>query len=175
MKRLSLEEFKELTTEQRRVQHERQKHAIEQELVKSGTTTPEPPDQKPKPSLEHAPSKDDGSRSDTNESAWSKNSSEMHGASKLYAKSAPASRSASPVEDVPEQDSDPGTIETAAADIACKGGTRFAKYTSPLASLKNQRLVTEIELILKHLFFLYCGDSALGIQSFVINPFVMRT
>lgn len=154
MKRLSLEEFKELTTEQRRVQHERQKHAIEQELVKSGTTTPESPDQKPKPSLEHAPSKDDGSRSDTNESAWSKNSYEMHGVSKLYAKSAPASRSASPVEDVPEQDSDPGTMETAAADITCTGGTRFAKYTSPLASLKNQ--------------------SALNIPDGVICPYQMR-
>lgn len=136
MKRLSLDEFKELTAEQRRIQHEKQKHAIEEQLAKSATTTPEPPDHTRVPSLEHLPLNDDGSRSDTNESLLPKNPSEMEVELKQYAKSAPASRSASPIE-APEDESYPA-IQEAPAVLACESRTRFEKYLSPLASLKNQ-------------------------------------
>lgn len=152
MRRLSLAEFKELTAEQRRIQQERQKQSIEQELAKSATTTPEPPDQKPMSSAEHVLLNDDGSRSDTNESTLSKNPSEMDVALKQYAKSAPASRSASPIGTL-EQDACPVTLDDA-ADVASQSGTRFEKYTSPLAFLKNQ--------------------SALNIPDGVICPYQMR-
>lgn len=147
MKKLSLEEFKELTAEQRRMQQDRKKHEIEEQLTKT-VLTAEPPDQ----IMEPQPFIHDGNQSDTDEPIFTRNPSDTEVEQKLHTKSMPSSRSESPIA-TPQPDGYP-SVQEAPAVLEGSCGTRFKKYTSPLASLKNQ--------------------SALNIPDGVLCPYQMR-
>lgn len=137
MKRLSLEEFKQLTAEQRRLQHERQKHEIEEQLVKS--VSPQFDEQLRPPTAEPPPTNDE-CQYNTNENMEPlRTAPELDLEPKQYAKSAPTSRSVSPSV-VSEQDQH-GLTQEAPAALACEIKSQFQQYTSPLVSLKDQRLV----------------------------------
>lgn len=137
MKRLSLDEFKQLTADQRRLQHERQKHEIEEQLVKSAT--PEP-DEQLRPPVAESPPTNDICPNNTNETVVPQQTApELDVEPRQYAKSAPTSRSVSPLV-VTEQDQH-GVTQEAPAALACEIKSQFKQYTSPLVSLKDQRLV----------------------------------
>lgn len=152
MKRLSLDEFKQLTAEQRRMQHEKQKHEIEEQVIKSAT--PEPDEQLRPPTPEPLAKNDEECQSNTNKTEVPQQSAtEPDVEPRQYAKSAPTSRSVSPSV-VTEQQEQHGVTQEAPAALGCEVKTQFKQYSSPLASLKDQ--------------------SALNIPDGVICPYQMR-
>lgn len=119
------------------MQHERQKHEIEEQLVKSGT--PEPDEQLRPPTAEPPPTNDE-CQNNFNETVVPEQSApELDAEPRQYAKSAPTSRSVSPLV-VTEQDQH-GVTQEAPAALACEIKSQFKQYTSPLVSLQDQRLV----------------------------------
>lgn len=144
MKRLSLDEFKQLTAEQRRMQHEKQRHQIEEQLVKSAT--PEPP-------IDELPPVNDESQNKTIETTEPLQiAPELGIPPKQYAKSAPTSRSVSPA--IASEQDQHGVTQEAPAALACEIKSQFKQYSSPLVSLKDK--------------------SALNIPDGVLCPYQMR-
>ncbi|XP_055624853.1 uncharacterized protein LOC129767721 [Toxorhynchites rutilus septentrionalis] len=127
MTKLSLEEFKRKTDEQRQRQRELlHQRASENPLVVSEVSVSQSVDQS---SIQTERSNEPV--------ALDMQSTNVEKESKPLAKSAPASRSASPV-DSQEHNSSAVAAQEAPAVLSCEGRLPFGKYQSPLASLKNQ-------------------------------------